>query len=471
MPVSKRAVLPELRLYWRSECGRAVVYVGDCRKILAQLDKEQFHAVVTDPPYGLEFMGLEFDAPWNQNGSVDARQHRPDEMTDPVKAKYLRHNVRYGLHKPRAYQEWFEQCAAEILRVAKPGAHLLAFGGTRMWHRMACAIEDAGWDIRDTLGWVYGSGFPKSMDISKQIDKMHGVEREVIGNGTAALSQGQFNSREVGNGGYGYSAEYDVTAPTTEDAKRWSGWGTALKPAFEPIVMARKPMDCNTAENTLEHGCGGLNIDACKIGAEVRVNGARGTQSDGWGFKAGASESVVSGRWPANLIHDGSDEVLAVFPDTKSQRSTVTSTPGSIYGAGNGLPSHTGTYGFDDSGSAARLFYSAKADESDRPHGKDGTVHPTVKPQSLMSYLVRLVCVRGGTVLDPFMGSGSTGCATLAEGMKFVGVEQSQEYADIAIGRLRLALSTAPPPVDLKTREAVNIDKDIPPPPTRLVLE
>lgn len=458
MPVSKQSILAGLTPYWRSECGRATVYVGDCREVLAQLDPDQFHAVVTDPPYELtseaatrrsSFPGRHAGGSGENRGFMGHKWDGTGVAFDPV--------------------TW-----ENVLRAAKPGAHLLAFGGTRTWHRMACAIEDAGWSIRETLGWIYGSGFTKSHNISKAIDKIHGVDREVVGPGSAALSQGQFNARETGAGGYGYGAEYDVTAPATEDAKRWDDWGTSLKPAFEPIVMARKPFNGSTAQNTLEHGCGGLNIGACRVGTELRVNGTIGRcGSDGCRFKAGesATESVVSGRWPANIIHDGSDEVLAVFPDSKSQRSVVTSTPDSVYGAVTGLPSHTGVYGYDDSGSAARYFYTAKADSSDRPHSKGETIHPTVKPQSLMIWLVRLVCVRGGAVLDPFMGSGSTGCAALSEGMNFVGVEQSEEYADIAVGRLKLALQSAPPPVELRTRELVNTTKGSIPTPKKLRLE
>ena len=155
MPTSKRAP------YWVSDCGRATVYVGDCRQVLSRLDANQFHAVVTDPPYGLEFMGHDWDAPWKQDGSTDARQRRADELDDPVKAKYLRHNTTYGMSDPVGFQAWFMECSAAILQVARPGAHLLSFGGTRMWHRMACAVEDVGWEIRDTVMWVYGSGFPK----------------------------------------------------------------------------------------------------------------------------------------------------------------------------------------------------------------------------------------------------------------------------------------------------------------------
>lgn len=492
----------ELRLkpYWWSDCGRAVVYVGDCLEIMAQMEPNQFHTVVTDPPYGLEFMGKEWDAPWRsdarvevcdegmdpshpfRDGShrvcygnkrvrkVDARSCGASEMDDPIRAKYLRHNVEY-VRDSYLYQEWFWARATEMLRVAKPGAHLLSFGGTRMWHRMACAVEDAGWDIRDTLMWVYGGGFPKSHDVSKAIDKMLGVTRQRTLGGSAT---------RAGDGsiiGLGHSGTLIDNEPITDAARQWGGWGTALKPSYEPVILARRPLIESVAQNILEHGTGALNIDRCRVGTEGgcrRVLGTGGVDVGTVSALGGRLNSCRSpqyeglGRWPANLVHDGSDEVVGLFPQTTSTRQVVTSTPGTVYGAGAGLPSHTGLYGFDDSGSAARLFYTTKADEDDRPHGRGATTHPTVKPLDLMCYLVRLVCVLGGVVLDPFMGSGSTGCAAIEEGMRFVGIEQSQEYADLAVGRLRLALDKCPLGERLETGRPVATHKDAPPRPERL---
>ncbi len=462
--------------YWVSDCGRAVVYVGDCREVMARMESEQFHAVVTDPPYGLEFMGKDWDAPWKDGGgSTDARQRRAAELSNPVKAQYLRHGVtyggvgkrsrghigvtdegtdvshpfrdgtartRYGLSDPQGYQAWFQTRAEQILRVAKPGAHLLSFGGTRMWHRMVCAIEDAGFDIRDTIMWVYGSGFPKGCNVSAQIDKLLDT------NGTPV----------------GVRRE-----PTTPEAKQWSGWNVALKPAYEPITLARKPLPGTVAQCVLEHGTGALNIDRCR----VPVNGCRQSLTGGMGRKSAPvygyfartqvdTIETTQGRWPANLIHDGSDEVVELFPKQAGggadSNLTYTTDPGGI-GKVLGGKERSGAMvqTYDDSGSAARFFYTAKADDSDRPHGKGATSHPTVKPLDLMRYLVRLVCSPDGTVLDPFMGSGSTGCAALEEGMRFVGIEQSKEYADLAVGRLKLALttrggerSTPPPPGKLR---------------------
>lgn len=483
MPVSKKTTTTTTKTspvpYWKSECGRAVVYVGDCLDVMLQMDHDQFHAIVTDPPYGLEFMGKAWDAPWKNEGvietcneetsvshpfrdgtqrvrygnnrarKVEARQRRADELTDESKRRYIATSVEY-VRDSHLYQKWFMERAKAMLRVAKPGAHLLSFGGTRMWHRMTCSIEDAGFDIRDTIMWVYGSGFPKSHNVSKAIDKMLGAEREVVGEWNMPGRSSRSGEKEL------YRLTNDsgnITTPTTEEAKQWSGFGTSLKPSYEPIVLARKPLVGSVAENTLAHGCGGLNIDECRVGS------TGGTASAGqpnylnnvYGNGMGGLDILDAGkgRWPANLIHDGSDEVVDLFPAQAggggADRERIPATD-----SGNALNLNTegSTFangvGHGDSGSAARFFYCAKADSDDRPHGKSAVGHPTVKPLDLMRYLVRLVCARGGVVLDPFMGSGSTGCAAIAEGMYFVGIEQSQEYADIAVGRLKLALKDAP---------------------------
>jgi site-specific DNA-methyltransferase (adenine-specific) len=287
----------------------------------------------------------------------------------------------------RAFQDWAHEWAVEALRVAKPGAHILVFGGTRTYHRMTCAIEDAGWEIRDCVMWVYGSGFPKS----------HNLKDE------------------------------------------WQGWGTALKPAWEPIIVARKPLIGTVAENVLKHGTGAMNIDGCRVGTEqVTIN----TFDDGmkpFGNGAGHaySSKTVTGRFPANLIHDGSEEVMRLFPDTGKSTGgrTIKRKGGGNVGSGKASEAawSNDDPGFGDSGSAGRFFYTAKANKSDR--GKDN-IHPTVKPTDLMRYLCRLVTPPNGIVLDPFMGSGSTGKAALLEGFRFVGIELSEEYANIARKRL-----------------------------------
>jgi site-specific DNA-methyltransferase (adenine-specific) len=325
------------------------------------LDAESIDAIVTDPPYGLSFMGKDWD------------------------------------HGIPGESYW-----REALRVAKPGTHLLAFGGTRTFHRLTVAIEDAGWEIRDCIMWVYGSGFPKS----------HNLKGE------------------------------------------WQGWGTALKPAWEPIIVARKPLVGTVAANVIQYGCGGVNVDGCRVGHPVdippRRAGGKAAQASDICFASDEhtknmqrTEFVpTSGRWPANLIHDGSDEVTGLFPVTSSGEIKVshlraTSKTKSAYSQRDALPE---TYPAS-SGSAARFFYCAKASKVDRD---DGNHHPTVKPTDLMRYLCRLVTQPGGTVLDPFCGSGSTGKAAVMEGFQFVGIELNPEYAAIAEARIAHARELTP---------------------------
>ncbi len=272
----------------------------------------------------------------------------------------------------------------ECLRVLKPGGHLLAFAGTRTQHRMAVRIEDAGFEIRDMIAWVYGSGFPKSLNL----DGEH------------------------------------------------KGWGTALKPALEPITVARKPLAGTVAANVLEHGTGALNVDGCRVGTDGGTAKGSKPMGEGNGIYGaglhGACEitQLSAGRWPANLIHDGSDEVVELFPQQSSgSRSAGVRKGMGFHGAdGDGGPAIQGS-----SGSAARFFYCAKTSKRDRG---DGNNHPTVKPTDLMRYLCRLVTPPGGVVLDPFMGSGSTGKAAVAEGFCFIGIEREAEYLEIARRRI-----------------------------------
>jgi DNA modification methylase len=357
--------------YYEDE--QTTIYNGDCREILETLPDDSVDAVVSDPPYGLAFMGKRWD---------------------------------YDVPGVEVWQ----QC----LRVLKPGGHLLAFAGTRTQHRMAVNIEDAGFEIRDMIAWVYGSGFPKSLDVSKAIDKAAGAEREVVGEykatGTAR------NSKHIGAKPHAAIGEYIanvekiyITAPATESAKQWQGWGTALKPALEPITVARKPLTGTVAENVLQHGTGAINVDGCRVGDE-------------------------GGRFPANLIHDGSDEVAELFPETAPAKRADRGKgiDGATFkhatGETSGIRGHD-----DDGGSAARFFYCAKADASERRNNN----HPTVKPQALMRYLVRLVCPSGGVVLDPFGGSGTTAVAARLEQCRSILCELSAEYCDIAVERLR----------------------------------
>jgi site-specific DNA-methyltransferase (adenine-specific) len=376
--------------------------VGDCREVMAGLADGSVDAIVTDPPYELGFMGKSWDAS----------------------------GIAYDLDVWR-----------QALRVLKPGGHLLAFSGSRTYHRMVCAIEDAGFEIRDQIMWLYGSGFPKSHDVSKAIDREAGAEREVIGHKDNWWPPGRREHSGMGTHEW-HSPFHDdpeacersraITAPATDAARTWSGWGTALKPAHEPIVVARKPFKGTVAQNVLAHGTGALNIDGCRVG----------------------TDGMNSGRWPANLIHDGSDEVLRLFPETSVSKGKVQFKTHSTYEWSRSHtdatlePQHGQEIGYGDSGSAARFFYCAKASKRDREEGlRDAgrpsepraNQHPTVKPTDLMRYLCRLVTPPGGLVLDPFTGSGSTGKAAVLEGFRFIGAELSEEYAAIARARIAAA--------------------------------
>ena len=396
---------------------------GDCRDELELLPDNSIDSIVTDPPYELGFMGKSWDAS----------------------------GIAYD-------QRVWVQC----LRVLKPGGHMLAFSGSRTYHRMVCAIEDAGFQIRDQIMWVYGSGFPKSLNISKAIDKDAGAEREVVST---------YETHDIRNAGLmdrKGSMTVEVTTPATAEAKEWDGWGTALKPAHEPIVLARKPLDGTVANNVLTHGVGGINIDGCRVGRVDGDDSSAGNRTATFGTQDTSSGGDGSGGWsqneqgrfPANLIHDGSDEVLELFPDSKAGKPRNDRGTGGIWSESMGVPCGP-QYG--DIGSAARFFYCAKANKKDRNEGLDGfaekrpderTVtgmgtfeekgvakqanhHPTVKPTDLMRYLCRLITPPNGTVLDPFTGSGSTGKAAVLEGFSFIGIEQSAEYVEIAKARIR----------------------------------
>ena len=337
--------------FYKSE--NVTLYAADCLAVLRDMPDESVDSVVTDPPYGLSFMGKKWD--YDVPG-VDV---------------------------------W-----AECLRVLKPGGHLLAFAGTRTQHRMCCRIEDAGFEIRDMIAWVYGSGFPKS----------HNLKDE------------------------------------------WRGWGTALKPALEPITLARKPLEGTVAANVLEYGTGGINVESCRVPGNdhasawdrpVSTNiGAGSYISDGTQHAVDISANKPSGRWPANLIHDGSDEVVGLFP-CNVKGGTWNRTAGARHFNNDGEPTDYQTIGSDAStGSAARFFYCAKASKADRDEDNS---HPTVKPTALMRYLCRLVTPPGGIVLDPFTGSGSTGKATAAEGFSFIGIEREAAYCEIARHRIQQA--------------------------------
>ena len=397
------------------------IRTGDCLEVLRTMPDNSVDAVVTDPPYGLSFMGKKWD------------------------------------YDVPSVEIW-----AECLRVLKPGGHLLTFAGTRTQHRMAVRIEDAGFEIRDMIAWVYGSGFPKSLDVSKAIDKAAGAEREVIGSGkgrTGAAAQPNGGS-SFSDDSYQWPGDYDITAPATDAARQWQGWGTALKPAMEPITVARKPLDGTVADNVLRHGTGAINVDGCRVvmGDEYDPSKIQRQSSVSGSCWSSMQSGIVGkeiptykpgGRWPANLIHDGSDEATGLLD------------------------------------SAARFFYCPKASKSDRDEGLDGVArkspavesahsvvcakcnrqrvnvsgackcespewvrvqqtpranhHPTVKPTDLMRYLCRLVTHTGGVVLDPFCGSGSTGKAAMLEGFHFIGIDREEAYCEVAAKRIQSA--------------------------------
>ena len=374
---------------------------GDCGIVLEKLASNSIDSIVTDPPYGLSFMGKTWD------------------------------------HDVPSVDIW-----RECLRVLKPGGHMVAFSGTRTYHRLAVAIEDAGFEIRDQLAWVYGSGFPKSHDVSKAIDKAAGAEREVIGQRRYGSDDAERSPmvRQAPRG------TIDVTAPATAEAEQWQGWGTALKPAWEPICLARKPLTGTVAENVLAHGTGAINVDGCRIEG-IKPQVTQGINSNASSFNVAKERRVsgapTEGRFPANLIHDGSEEVLACFPDSKGQQGDVSgnepsSITNGIYGDFSGRQPAPKR---NDSGSAARFFYCAKASKADRNDGvPQGNKHPTVKPTPLMRYLCRLVTRPSGIVLDPFAGSGSTGRGAVLEGFNFIGIEKDTDFCVIARSRIRAVL-------------------------------
>lgn len=401
---------------------------GDSRDVLDLIPENSIDACVTDPPYALVSIGKRF-------GAEDAAPAKGDVYARAA-AGFMGKKWDTG---ETAFDPMFWR---EVLRVLKPGAHLIAFGGTRSYHRLACAVEDAGFEIRDQIGWLYGSGFPKSHN------------------------QGD-------------------------------GWGTALKPAWEPIVMARKPLVGTVAGNRATHGTGAINVDGCRVesgdenpsiarrkgavnhlsdrpAAETEAEGKMASRQSPEAFRAERPGELL-GRWPANIIHDGSDEVIEAFPQAPGQMAKAAEggdrrKDQNVYGAMTRGPN--GAEPREDSGSAARFFYCAKASRADRNEGcehlaekplnwssgdanpgsfqSEGTKkaaanhHPTVKPTTLMRYLCRLVTPKGGTVLDPFAGSGSTGKAALLEGFNFVGVEREAEYVAIAKARIGAAQQCDP---------------------------
>ena len=422
------------------------VHIGNNLDILPTLEDNSVDSIVTDPPYELGFMGKK----WDSTGIA----YNPDLWR-------------------------------ECLRVLKPGGHLLSFGGSRTWHRIAVAIEDAGFEVRDSIAWLYGSGFPKSLDISKAI------EGKITTGSSNKKGFKNLNGEQVERGNWGIASQaekhgfrpenYDLTAgetrlgkldPTTPEAQQWDGWGTALKPAFEPVIVARKPLIGTVAENVLTYGTGGLNIDGSRIGTDggtAREGKANQPNDSGWAnMKGHRIAELNAGRWPSNVILDPyTAELLDEQSGVSFSKSGGMSgrETAAVYGKHKSTP----RTGHDDSGGASRFFYVAKASKRDRNEGleqleaikmeigddrpsgnswerrgRDSAIprqnfHPTVKPTELMRYLIKLITPPNGIVLDPFTGSGSTGKAAILEGFRFIGIEMTEDYIPIIDGRLKHA--------------------------------
>ena len=406
------------------------IICGDCRKVMAGRPAESVDAVVCDPPAGISFMGK----CWDKNRGGRDR-----------------------------WIEWMEGIAAECLRLLKPGGYALVWSIPRTAHWTATAWENAGFEVRDKVYYLFGSGFPKSLAVGKAIDKLKGAEREVVGKKPGYCPGRKKSWGFAPESGWnenenGHMTGMIETAPATPEAKQWDGYGTALKPAAEEWHVLRKPLEGTVAQNVLKHGCGGINVDGCRVGTEQRAHIQRRNDKslDGAVYGSGINGSRAlgttdKGRWPANVAHDGSEEVLRGFPETKSRRSdtpqpikTSKGIKGGAFGNSEackpeGHPAHP-TYvrgGFDDSGSAARYFYCAKASRKERTcGGKVVNNHATVKPLALMRWLVRLVTPPGGVVLDPFCGSGTTLVAARDEGFHYIGIDNNEDY--VAIARQRL---------------------------------
>jgi len=394
--------------------AHAHLYRGDSLEIMRSMPENSVDTIITDPPYGLAFMSRAWD-------SFDS-----------------------GFD----FQKFMQRAANAMRRVLKPGGLLLAFGGTRMWHHLAMGIERAGFQIVDTIMWVYGSGFPKSIDVSKAIDKELGEKRKVTG-----VRHVRSPNKKYGDG-QGTNLVTFETSPASVESKLWEGYGTALKPAWEPIVVALNPVDGNYAQNALTHGVAGLNIDECRVPTDGpspsvarRAYGAPVASVGPSGWRTAARPKPYSeehpgelkGRWPANLIHDGSKEVTRSFPRSKSTGGKGKATrqaafSGPVYNDGwarNKVGRNAG--GLGDDGSAARFFYCAKASRRERGDYNDV---PTVKPIKLMRYLCRLTKTPArGIVLDPFAGSGTTGIAALLEGRRFIGIDSDPQAFRIAVRR------------------------------------
>lgn len=481
---------------------------GDCIEEMQKLPENSIDAIITDPPYGLEFMGKDWDK-FKEGKNIaggNTGKDTPYARSKPTPA-FFQHNLK----DRNTLQSFCQLWAIECLRVLKPGGYLLSFGGTRTYHRLVCGIEDAGFEIRDTIMWIYGSGFPKSANISLLFDKRECMKqlkeklkrkptkeefkkewknfRKVIGKKICGYQVSISKSRKE----QGYrpnltnaTEEVNITQPVTEEAKQWEGWGTALKPACEPIVVARKPLsEKNVALNVLKWGTGGINIDECRIECDrvldksqdrTMIQRADGKEQ-GWGMKPQGKTQVLNleqGRFPANIILDEEAGKMLNEQSGESKSSKVGFDNVGWKHSGNTKEEMTKLryqQEFKDKGGASRFFYCAKASKSERNFGcdkleekeevypgantfdeegnrlrKDGSIipplksrnnHPTVKPIKLMEYLIKLVSREGAVILDPFIGSGTTAIACLKLNRQFIGIEKEEEYIKIAEARIK----------------------------------
>ena len=454
-----------MKLYSSNEQYK--LYQGNMLDMLEVIEPNSIDSIITDPPYGLTSITKRF----GKENSAEC-QYGKDGSFQRLSKGFM------GKEWDGSGIEYNIDAWKKCYEVLKPGGYLLAFGGSRTFHRIACAIEDAGFEIRDTIMWLYGSGFPKSMNIELAIDKKNGVESKVIGKSKSGSTSKAFNlneqQREAGTGIL--AGEYDLKEAQNE----WNGWGTALKPSFEPIIVARKPFKGSLVDNVIEYGVGGINIDECRVGNKERFNPSATIGKDGiynWNTTTNENKDykgqIVNGRFPANIIltYDETDfdEVCGGFPNTsggKRHNTVIRLEDSTSYGGKAGSINTRNE--FNDSGSASRYFYCAKASKKDRDEGLDTfneekvndgrntpidnafqrgetlrkNTHPTVKPTDLMQYLVRLVTPNGGTILDPFNGSGSTGKAVMYENKergknyKYIGIELTEDYLPISKARI-----------------------------------
>jgi DNA modification methylase len=494
---------------------------GDCIEELAKLDEDSVDSIVCDPPYAINFMGKKWDGPEGMLGQM--------AEGDEQRGMYAyggSHSQGFAANDNYQFQAWCLEWGTQALRVLKPGGHILAFGSPRTYHRLASGLEDAGFEVRDCIQWLYGSGFPKSHNISKKLDKDAGKEHKTT---YEPNDKNNVMGKDFGGG------KTDTTyVPQTEDAKRLEGWGTALKPANEPIIMARKPFKGPVAKHAAEWGTGGLNIDASRVGnQETETSNGKGFSGSFEGGLNNQGGKKTQGRWPANVIltHNEDcelvgfvdddyvinsfDEGAKPFGDAVGQEYTTKSSEGftevwnctddcavmlldnetadlkggkavkkkghsktAMFGrTAGGTDTPEPDFDYKDSGGASRFFYSAKAAPKEKNAGIEKEVendrfktrqctqckknvpyvgscgcenaeiemvapkptkntHPTVKPIDLMRYLIRLVTPVGGTVVDPFMGSGTTCIAASLEGFDFIGIEKDTDSFEIARERI-----------------------------------